>query len=82
MSLAASAYAQDNSVSFSPLDLIQQDTQNNSAGVLSSVLEKYNPEDFITASITGSPEVVRDKANTFRVNAGITFDTVLQQVHS
>jgi hypothetical protein len=55
--------------------MLNQESQNNSSGILSSVLEGYNPEDFITASITGSPEVVRDKANTFRVNAGIEFNT-------
>ena len=69
------SYAQDNSITFSPLDMLNQESQNNSSGILSSVLEGYNPEDFITASITGSPEVVRDKANTFRVNAGIEFNT-------
>lgn len=69
------SYAQDNSITFSPLDMLNQESQNNSSNNLSSVLDAYNPEDFITASITGSPEVVRDKANTFRVNAKIEFIT-------
>ena len=69
------SYAQDNSITFSPLDMLKQESQSKSSGLLSSVLNAYNPEDFITVNITGSPEVVRDKANTFRVNAGITFNT-------
>ena len=68
---ASSAHA----VSFSPLEMLQQESQNTSSGVLSSVLNAYNPEDFLTVSIIGNPEVVREKANTFRVNAEMSFNT-------
>lgn len=70
LSLVFPVYA---SVSFSPADMLNQESGN--AGSISSVLESYNPEDFLTCDIEGSPEIVRGKANTFRVNAGINFDT-------
>lgn len=70
LSIVSSAYA----VSFSPFEMLNE-SQNASASSLASVMNEYNPEDFITCSINGSPEVVRNKANTFRVNAVINFDT-------
>lgn len=77
MSLMSVSYA---SVSFSPLEMLQNESQNDSASsssALASVLNAYNPEDFITCDITGSPEVVRGKADTFRVNAAVSFNTEL-----
>ena len=71
LSIVSSAYA----VSFSPLEMLQQESQNDSASSLASVLNAYNPEDFIICIITGSPEVVSGKTNTFRVNAAVNFDT-------
>lgn len=70
LSIVSSAYA----VSFSPMEMLNE-SQNDSASSLASVLNAYDPEEFITCIITGSPEVVRNKANTFRVNAAVNFDT-------
>ena len=64
-------------ISFSPLEMLQQESQNASSTTLSSVLNAYNPEDFITCRISGNPDVVREKANTFRVNAEMSFNTEL-----
>lgn len=70
LSIVSSAYA----VSFSPLEMLNE-SQNDSASSLASVLNAYDPEEFITCIITGSPEVVKGKINTFRVNAAVNFDT-------
>ena len=70
LSVVSSAYA----VSFSPMEMLNE-SQNDSASSLASVMNSYNPEDFITCSITGSPEVVRNKSNTFRVNVTVSFNT-------
>ena len=70
LSVVSSAYA----VSFSPMEMLNE-SQNDSASSLASVMNAYDPEEFITCIITGSPEVVKGKINTFRVNAAVNFDT-------
>lgn len=47
------------------------------ADLLSAMLERYKPEDFLTCYIPGKPEPVKDKPDLFRLNVQINFNNKL-----
>ena len=47
------------------------------AELLSAMLGRYKPEDFLTCYIPGKPEAVKDKADFFKLNVQINFNDKL-----
>lgn len=47
------------------------------ADLLSAMLERYKPEDFLTCYIPGKPEAIKDKADFFKLNVEINFNEKL-----
>ena len=47
------------------------------AELLSAMLERYKPEDFLTCYIPGKPEAIKDKADFFKLNVEINFNEKL-----
>ena len=45
--------------------------------LLSAMLERYKPEDFLSCYIPGKPEAVKDKQDTFRITVEISFNEKL-----
>lgn len=45
--------------------------------LLSAMLERYKPEDFLSCYIPGKPEAVKDKQDTFKLNVEISFNEKL-----
>lgn len=45
--------------------------------LLSAMLERYKPEDFLSCYIPGKPEAVKDRQDTFRITVEISFNEKL-----
>ncbi len=45
-----------------------------SAALLGEMLDKYNPEDFLSCRMYGNPEPVKDKPDTFNINIRVSFN--------
>ena len=54
-----------------------QSRGKNAAELLSAMLERYKPENFLTCYIPGKPEPVKDKADTFILNIEVSFNEKL-----